>query len=886
MSQRASTSALSSPNRPRSSRLQTYQDAYGNQRVANQSSAVKHHNLYVPIGPAPTRLTAHASSGAAVSNLDGSSTTMSCSPTPTSVWNASTSNLSHAATCTAVVKNPYGGETVIFIAGDRTITAIYQRSMATHTTAGYYHNSKLGCGDENTTSNKMAKDENVSSQYRQCEDVLSSSIATVVNLRQHTNDNNIDQFGDTNNYNSYNFGASGSGGASITCISVVPIPGKRLGEMLGVVGLSDATIVPFICRTPHTKGSEKGPFGAHRLVSPVVSLLPHISLCKSSSYNISPTEAVLSVAIGFDPTKRVEFIAAATSQSVSIYACSSLSWLFNDRAQGVGGDLVDICRTTDDEMNNDLGQMEQLFTYKGFQLYSDASVVKICAVQHTSDCGDAGGRMSTGSGLDTFTDCVSIPQNITASVVIAVFLADSTVRFLGRLLSGSCIGQHAQSRRLLHEYEPIPVSFENTSHKDSCGKYQRGEDSRPKISEEAGIITSVPIHYIPTSVQEPEYLYIALLETLDVGNIIHNTEAAIGGSPLYNSAGLGSRPSAAVSPVTCYTPVGGPFQQQSSASIRAKGNSTAFPLGSPLQLVGAAFGDATATGRSRLDHTVISSPHCRIIVNDAEVMYNAYTGDLDIVSAGLELISASSSDQLVMPLVGVLYGALRRREGVTSSSHNSTVGAIVPNALNDNLTDTSPVSLGKCVRAKRLGHLHMDRRGISIVRVIGGSTGSQFSGIQPACPGSSAGASSSPFSQASLVAAGNELFVCHVSCVSNSPNTVSVGHSSIAPSHRPSFDQSMGAATGGTLTRFGAMSSGVPAHGTPSPTGTNSSYLKLLHSFGGPIQDIQVIGMSYREGSESSTLVHPQGKVADSIISTVRVLVAVGRKAHIYTFVI
>eukprot|EP00744_Colponema_vietnamica_P016762 GILI01023536.1.p1 GENE.GILI01023536.1~~GILI01023536.1.p1 ORF type:complete len:727 (-),score=165.91 GILI01023536.1:86-2266(-) len=695
------------------------------------------------------------------------------SSTVTFTTEATSSLLSHSATCTAWTRLS-GSGVVIAVAGDQQLSVYFDSSLAAAT-----QTSATGDSFSAATIGEDAQ-----------------AYITTVSLD----------------------GLSG-------CITSIALEGLSTDRdaAIGVLGLTTGKIVPFVIVGPgnriYNSAVASNPAYGRGLVKPLVAVLPALDLSAATSHSVSQDEPVVSVAIGLDSTRRVEFVAAATSNCAALFSCTTL---FSPTSTEELLSALFNAHTPEDNDNSESGaapqrrraflnQLPNMFTYKGFNVYQSAAILRISAfssvvgfgsnaLRRVFPDGNTSSVVEDSSPLDRLRSPVALTYGgsasavtatmkggsleIVASAVLAVILEDGSLRFIGRCVDARTWGGFGRNGA-----RQMPVSASMAPSRSASGFPGRqsitaGQDTGLTLARSANLYS------VPLAVKDPEYQYISLNDVVQIKQPAQAT--------MPSNAANGAVPLSATKHLT---------------------------LGSGAQW--AAMISAAAAGQTENR------------LNDAELFYNPTTGLVDTVAVGADVSRANhqnaSASEFSGEYAAVTNKAPPRSLGYLTVARSVAHGSVFhPSSTHAMVVDVDVIlptaKEGVATAAThfhKVGHATSSHRGLSIVRVLSPPP-------RPStCP------------QACIVAAGNELFFNVATARSGNDGLNSTQVSISSP---------------------GAIASSAAR----SPSSTTAPLVHLC-SFGGPIQDITVISVVPALQSSTST----QQRYTATLV------VALGRRVHL-----
>lgn len=495
-----------------------------------------------------------------------------------------------------------------------------------------------------------------------------------------------------------------------------------------------------------------------------------------------------------------------------------------------------------------------MFTYKGFNVYQSAKILKICSLSSVVGYSHKQLRRifpSASSSIETIesspVDRLRSPVALTyggsssavtatvkgssleivASAVLTVVLEDGSLRFIGRCVDARSWGGLSNKGGA----SQLPASASMAPLR--ARSYGEGVD--PKLGGFGSTLAHTShLYQVPLSAKDPEYQYISLNDVVRLRPQGNNNVALTS-----NNISLGDNSSLAAAPVALTRATSGNYTLGS-------GNQWAALLG------------AAASGQTENQ------------LNDADLFYNPVTGLVDSVAVGADLarnLFSGGSMDLASPSGGTLssefsgdfmspnkvassvpqslgYITVARSVVHGSVFHPSSRSAVVVD-VDVILPTASEGVVTKAAHFHRVGHAKATQRGLSVVRVISAPS-------QPSmCP------------QASLVASGNELFLTFTTARAADANALNASTQLVVASP-----------TNVTSSPHNIISRNAHQAGTG---------LLLLCSFGGPILDINVLSVTPVDQHCAEEIAQP---AATQQRFAVIAVVGLGKRAHVVKCII
>lgn len=712
-------------------------------------------------------------------------------------WVGSTGRLSHAATVTRVVKMSSGRHCII-VAGDQHITVLDENVLRITT------NNVNHCYGQDMYSSvtNVAKGQPIS--------ILGGCGMTMV--------------------------LPLIGAGAITSIDCKVLPTSTKGEIVCVVGTSAATIVPFViipsAGAPNNNNNDSEGSSGNNGMPFVISVQPAHSISTATSNTVCSTDKITSVVVGLDlVTSLPTFIAAASQYAVVMFNCQLP--LAAIQPQNASSSLR--------------------VSFDGFQLFKGRRIVRMVDV-----VGSAGSSLQTPSDFQQPTSPMrrtDVVHNTTvlspsATVVLAVLLSNSEVHFIAKELPRVVDGCKAYTGRNARSQS---VAGAVSRERSSCAAYGGGVFS---LSPEPMPSTSGARGHgaIPTSTTTTTATFGAARNSQQLRSISMTPRAED-----FTAAGMrmgGGRGAAECddeddgeyAPNGAIASLGGidiNLTGKLSSSALNHGDSTLpefYAVAEFLTLKDLAdkyqlgakgrfsrsqsevHGGQSAAAAADPISAILEKPSLAPLLafNDLKCFYNHISNSIDIVAVGQSNSYSKRSSHAnyfstnnVSGFICTVRSALRP---VTSLESGALV---IIMEEHDNIKSVVSGVVGV------VGSQSSTERGLGSVCIISSVLPpSTFKYANPAANGLNR-TSMIPLS-ASLITCGNELFISSLSCPSSDDHNNNNNNTSVMSNNSNNNNVN-------TSSTGGSGSGAAPA--------ALKKGLKLLHSFGGSIQFVEVLGV-------------------------------------------
>ena len=578
---------------------------------------------------------------------------------------------------------------------------------------------------------------------------------------------------------------------AITSLDCKALTASTKGEIVCVVGSSAATVVPFVV-IPNSGLQANAHSHAYSPFS--VFVQPKLDIAEHSSGTVSSSDATVSTVVGLDPSTGLpSFIAAATRYAVILYACGLPHPTTSPAAVPSQASLV--------------------VEYAGFQLFKGRRVVKIVDVGASGSSFLVPSEFVPSNHSMHRTDLINYSQSFSpsASVVLAALLDDSELHFVAKELPDWFSGCGDQIGVAAAIAAASPASRFQIEGSRGASSQQGKRGVSTSGTPVSGIAKDGTIgHTLRCISLSPSGAKASAASTAAERD---ESELVVVHAPQYGAfatltGGI---------PVPARNPPSSHHAFQTAAIPEFYAVSEFISLSSVVEKNQTAnrtrhhhTGSTQSPDHSSVDpRALVEKPSLAPLLqfNDFECFYNYCTNAIDVVAVGqCNAVTVKNATHAGPFLTNAVSGFLCSLRGVLHAVSAADSGSLIVVPHPQDAFRPSDISVGI---VSVVGAQSSTERGLSSVKIVSSALPS---GISKQLGSKGITASSLVPFMASVISCNNELFVSSVSCPTNTSSD---------DLHAATVSLKKG--------------------------------LKLVHSFGGPIQSLEVVGVQLMNNESSSS---------------------------------